>query len=165
VLHYRLSKSIRKQDVLSCWPDYGYRSHNNENVVLLKLEFLAVQVIEGIVFEGKEQAFLTDIWRDNRLSHQEGPIARAARELWQLSIKSIHSLKWSEVNSFLLFCGKIYVPDICNLYRYTVSLYYNNKVARHAGYWKTLELVSWSYWWPQISRYVGQYVSICDLCL
>ena len=29
----------------------------------------------------------------------------------------------------------------------------------------TLELVSRDYWWPQMSRYIGQYVSICDLCL
>ena len=28
-----------------------------------------------------------------------------------------------------------------------------------------LELVSQSYWWPQMSIYVGQYISTYDLCL
>jgi hypothetical protein len=36
---------------------------------------------------------------------------------------------------------------------------------RFPHWWKTLKLVSRSYWWPQMSRYIGQYCSICDLCL
>jgi len=39
------------------------------------------------------------------------------------------------------------------------------KVAGHPGHWKMLELVSRNYWWPQMSRYIGQYVSTYDLCL
>jgi len=37
------------------------------------------------------------------------------------------------------------------------------KVAGHPRYWKTLELVSKDYWWPQMSRYIGQYISTYDL--
>ena len=46
-----------------------------------------------------------------------------------------------------------------------VSLCHDTKVARHPGYWKTLELVFRDYWWPQMSRYIRQYISTCDLCL
>jgi len=37
------------------------------------------------------------------------------------------------------------------------------KVARYPRCWKTLELVSKDYWWPQMSRYIGQYISTYDL--
>jgi len=39
------------------------------------------------------------------------------------------------------------------------------KVAGHPGHWKTLELVSRNYWWSQMSRYIRQYVTTCDLYL
>jgi len=41
-------------------------------------------------------------------------------------------LEWLEVDSLLLFYSKIYIPDICDLHRYIVSLYHDIKVARHA---------------------------------
>jgi len=46
-----------------------------------------------------------------------------------------------------------------------VSLCHNIKVAEHPRHWKTLELVSRNYWWLQMSRYIRQYVSTCDLCI
>jgi len=46
-----------------------------------------------------------------------------------------------------------------------VSLCHDMKVAGHPRHWKTLELVSRDYWWPQMSRYIRQYISTCDLCL
>jgi hypothetical protein len=38
------------------------------------------------------------------------------------------------------------------------------RIAGHAGHFKTLELVSRNYWWPQMSRYIGIYIKTCDLC-
>jgi len=75
------------------------------------------------------------------------------------------SVEWSEDKGILWFRGKIYVSQNVDLQRQVVSLCYKTKVAGHPGCWKTLELVSRDYWWPQMSRYIRQYVSICDLCL
>ena len=46
-----------------------------------------------------------------------------------------------------------------------VSIYYNLKIAEHSDKWKILKLISQNYWWPQISRYVAQYVVIYNICL
>ena len=64
------------------------------------------------------------------------------------------------------YCGCIYVPDTSDLRCRIVSLCHDTKVAGHPGHFKTLELVSRGYWWPNMmSRYVGLYVSHCNLCL
>jgi len=77
----------------------------------------------------------------------------------------VHSAEWSEEDGVLWFRGKIYVPQNLDLRRRVISLCYDTKIAGHPGHWKTLELVSKNYWWPQMSRYIGQYVSTYDLCL
>jgi len=108
---------------------------------------------------------LREIHQGNQRGNQEEPIAKAARELWQASSKTIHSVEWLEDDRVLRFRGKIYIPRNSDLQRWIVSLCYDTKVAGHPRHWKTLELVSRNYWWPQMSRYIRQYVSTCDLCL
>jgi len=42
-------------------------------------------------------------------------VAKAARELWQASDKTVHSVEWSEDDGVLQFRGKIYVPQNMDL--------------------------------------------------
>ena len=164
VLHYHPGKSIEKPNALSQKSDYRDGSWDNENVVLLKPKLLTVYALERIAFEGKKKSLLANIWKYNRLRHHKKPMAKTTGELWQYLAKSMYLSEWSEINSLLLFCSKIYILDVHNLYQYIVSLHHNIKITGHAGYWKTLELISWSYLWSQISRYAGQYVSSYNLC-
>jgi len=150
---------------LSRRPDHGKGTSDNEDVILLRPELFAIQALKGIQSEGLEKNILREIRRENQKGDQEEPVAKAARELWQTSGKTVCSAEWSEDDRVLWFRGKIYVPRDVDLRRRVVFLCHDTKVAGHPGRWKTLELVSRDYWWPQMSRYIGQYVGICDLYL
>jgi len=115
--------------------------------------------------EGPERDILRKMRQGNQRGNQKEPVAKAARELWQAVSKTVCSVEWLEEEGLLQFRGKIYVPQNADLRRRVVSLCHDTKVARHPRRWKTLELVSKDYWWPQMSRYIGQYISTCDLCL
>jgi len=108
---------------------------------------------------------LREIRQGNQRGEQEEPIAKVTRELWQASSKTVRSAEWLEEDGVLRFRGKIYIPRNPDLRRRVVLLCHDTKVAGHPERWKTLELVSKNYWWPQMSRYIRQYVSTCDLCL
>ena len=164
-LTHRPGRSMGKPDALSRRPDHGKGTSDNEDVVLLRPELLAIRALEGIQSEGPEKDILREIRQGNQKGEQEEPVAKVARELWQASGKTVRSAEWSEGDRVLQFRGKIYVPRNADLRRRVVSLCHDTKVAGHPGRWKTLELVSRDYWWPQMSRYIGQYVGTCDLCL
>jgi len=154
-----------KPDALSRRADHGNGASNNEDVVLLRPEFLVVRAMEGVELTGVEQKILSNICKGNWNGDQEEPITKAARELRRSANRIVHSLEWSNIGGLLWFRGKIYVPQSPDLRRQIVALCHNTHIAGHPGCWKTLELVSQNYWWPQMSRYISQYVSICDLCL
>jgi len=109
---------------------------------------LAIQALEGVQMKGLERDILRKICQENQRGDQEEPVAKAARELWQAMSKTVHSVEWLEEKGLLQFRGKIYILWNADLQRRVVSLCYDTKVARHPRYWKTLDLVSMSYWWP-----------------
>jgi len=59
--------------------------------------------------EGLEKGILREIRQGNQRGDQEEPVAKAARELWQATSKTVRSTEWSEEEGLLRFRGKIYV--------------------------------------------------------
>jgi hypothetical protein len=92
-------------------------------------------------------------------------VAKTARELRKDKGRgTIKSAEWSKSDGLLMFCGKIYVPKDRDLRHRIVKQHHDMCIAGHAGCFKTLELVSRNYWWPQMSCYISIYVNTCDLC-
>ena len=165
VMHHRPGKTMGKSDALSRRADHGSGSEDNRDITLLTPNFFAVRALEGTRVEGEEQELLKLIRRETRDGELEDAVTKAAKLLKSSSAKSVRSSEWSEDDGMLHFRGKIYVPPSSDIRRKIVALNHDSRIAGHPGRWKTLELVSRNYWWPQMSRYIGQYTATCDLCL
>jgi hypothetical protein len=164
-LHHRPGKSMGKSDALSRRADHGTGTSDNSDVTLLTPGFFAVRATEGLELIGEERDILKDIRKGTRDGGTEEAISKVVKELKNSRNKSVRSAEWTLTDDVLYHRGKIFVPDAHDLRRRILSLCHDSRTAGHAGRWKTLELVSRNYWWPQLSRYVGRYVSTCDLCL
>jgi hypothetical protein len=78
---------------------------------------------------------------------QEELVAKAARELQKDKGRgTIKSAEWSESDGLLMFCSKIYVPKDRDLRRCIIKQHHDTRIAGHAGYFKTLKLISHNYW-------------------
>jgi len=90
-LIHRPGRSMGKPDALSRRPDHGKGTSDNEDVVLLRLELIAVRALEGLHLEGLERDMLREICQGNQKGDQEEPVTKAARELRQTSSKMVRS--------------------------------------------------------------------------
>jgi len=164
-LTHRPGRRMGKPDALSRRPDHGLEDGDNQGVTLLKPELFLIRVLEGVQVEGEERDFLKEIRRGNKDGDQEEAVVKAVTEMRKAGERSLRASEWKEEGDLLYFRGKIYVPNLPELRRDLVNRFHDSKVAGHPGRWKTLELLSRHFWWPGISRYVGQYVKSCDLCI
>ena len=154
-----------KADALSQRSNHGDGTSDNQNIVLLTPSFFAIQATEAVHLEGPENTLLSEIRQQTSKGSFEDSVSQILETLTKSPSRSLHASEWQSSDGLLYFRGKIYVPPNADLYRRIVSLHHDSKIRGHKGHWKTLELVSQSFWWPQISRYIGTYVSTCDSCL
>jgi hypothetical protein len=154
-----------KPDALSGRADHGSGQGDNNNLTLLAPELFRIHALAGVRLEGEERNILREVRRSLKDGMEEESVVKAARELWKDKSRcTVKSAEWSESDGLLMFRGKIYVPNDRDLRRRIVKQHHDTRIAGHAGHFKTLELVSRNYWWPQMSRYIGIYVKTCDLC-
>ncbi|EEB89036.1 hypothetical protein MPER_12920 [Moniliophthora perniciosa FA553] len=165
-LHHKPGRSMGKPDALSRRADHGKGEHDNEDIVLLDPKLFHIRALEAVKVEGEERDILHDIRNSMNNGDLEEPIAKAAAELRKdPTHRSVQSAEWNQDNGLLVFRGKVYVPKDKDLHCRTVEQHHDSRVAGHSGRFKTLELVSRNYWWPQMSRYIGQYTRTCQPCI
>jgi len=129
LLHHCPRHTMGKPDALSRRANHGNRASNNENVVLLRPEFLVVRALEGVELTDIEQKILSDICKGNRNRNQEEPITKAARELQRSANGTVHSSEWSNIDGLLQFRGKIYIPQSSDLCRQIIALCHDTHIA------------------------------------
>jgi RNase H-like domain found in reverse transcriptase len=61
LMHHRPGKTMDKSDALSQRSDHGLGAKDNDNMVLLTPNFLAIQAFEGLVMLSKEGDILKEI--------------------------------------------------------------------------------------------------------
>ena len=70
-----------KPDTLLQRLNHSKGASDNKDMVLLQLELLAIQALEGVQMEGLERDILREICQGNQRGNQEEPVAKVAREL------------------------------------------------------------------------------------
>jgi len=72
---------------------------------------------------------------------------------------------FTQEGDLLLRRGKVYVPDHKNLRLDTIRNHHDHKLFGHPGIRKTIQLISWSYFWPGLKKSVERYVRNCHICI
>jgi len=90
-----------KLNALSRRADHGNRASDNENIVFLQPEFLAMHALEGVELTGIEQKILSNICKGIQNEDQEGPITKAAQKLQYSANRTVHSSEWSNIDGLL----------------------------------------------------------------
>ena len=94
VMHHRPGKTMGKSDALSQRSDHGSGAKDNDNMVLLTPNFLAVRALEGLQVTGEERDIPREIRREMETGSKEEVVVTSL-------IKSVKSAEWSLENGIL----------------------------------------------------------------
>ena len=164
-LHHRPGRTMGKCNALSRRPDHGSGGNDNSNIVLLDPTLFAIRALKGMMAEGEEKDVLQEIRAKVKEGLLDDSVAVMVKGLKDSKSRTVQGAEWNLRDGLVFYRDRIYVPSDSDLRRRIVEQHHDSKIAGHPGRWKTLELVSRSYWWPQMSRYIGTYCWACDLCL
>jgi len=151
-----------KADSLSRRLDWEVRvEKDNENEMMVKPEWLEVRRTEAVEIIVDRVNLLEEV-RKSKV--KDDKVVKAVEEMKRAGVKMLKDEEWREVDSIMYKEGKVYVPKDDKLRTEIIRLHHDTPVGGHRGQWKTVELVTWNFWWPGVAKEVKRYVEGCDAC-
>ena len=89
-------------------------------------------------------------------------MVKIVEEMKKVEVKVLRNKEQQIEDELVLKKEKVYVPKDESLRLEIIQLHYNVLIAGHEGQWKTVELVTRNYWWPEVTKEVKQYVEKYD---
>jgi len=129
--------------------------------MLVKPEWLEVKKTEKVevIVEG------VDLLEKVKQSEVKGnEIIKVVEEIKQAEVKMLRDREWREVNGIIYKEGKVYVPKDKKLKAEIIQLHYNTLVGEYREQWKTVELVTRNFWWPEVTKEMKQYMEGYNTC-
>ena len=120
-----------KSNALSWRSDHRSDAKDNDSMVLLTLDFFAIQALEGLEMLGEKEDILKEIQHETESRSKEEVVVKAIKELKKSLTRSGKSLEWSLDNGILYHREKVYIPN-SNLQCHISALCHNSKIAGHA---------------------------------
>ena len=157
-LKHVASKSMGRADRRVDWAE-GMEK-DNENLVMLKEEWLEVRAIEQLI-EGPEEEIVKRI-KETRDKDEE--VIKVVEEMKKAEVKTLRNKEWQIEEKLVLKERRVYVSKDEKLRIEIIWLHYDTLIAGHRGQWKMVELVTRNYWWLGVTKEVKQYMERCNQC-
>ena len=132
---------------------------DNDNQVFIKDNW--IHSIQEVVIEGPEVDIIEKI---KKVRSKDEEVVRIVEEMKKMGVKELRGEEWKIEEDLIIKEGKIYVPKDVKLRAEIIRLHHDVPAVGYGGRWKTVELVTRNYWWPEVTKDVGRYVKECDLC-
>ena len=103
------------------------------------------------LIEGLEEGIVKKI-KEARDKDEE--IIKVVEEMKKAGVKMLRDEKWKIEERLVLKEERVYILKDEKLRMEIIWLHHDTLIAGHGGQWKTVELVTRNYWWPEVTKKV-----------
>ena len=72
--------------------------------------------------------------------------------------------EWRKIDSVMYKEEKVYIPRDDKLRTKIIRLHHDMPIEGYGRQQKTVELVTWNFWWPRVTKEVKRYMEGCNVC-